>query len=97
MEKDLHGAWENTIDYNAPLYARKTEIGDASYLNIDWAVNYWLNNGLPKEKLVLGLATYGRVFTLMDPTKNTPGSLNNGTGSVGKVSSCYLMHLNYMK
>jgi chitinase len=55
-------------------------------LNIDWAVNYWLNNGLPKEKLILGLATYGRVFKLADPSQNTPGSLNNGTGSVGKFT-----------
>ncbi len=83
--KDLHGAWEDTVDHNAPLYSRKSEVGNTSYLNIDWAVNYWLNNGLPKEKLVLGLATYGRVFKLKDPNQYAPGALNNGTGATGKV------------
>lgn len=85
----MHGAWENTLDYNAPLYARSGEQGNASYLNIDWAVNYWIKNGLPREKLILGLATYGRAFTLLDANKHTPGSPNNGSGLAGKVKLNY--------
>ena len=54
-------------------------------MNIDWAVNYWLQNGCPKEKLVLGLANYGRVFSLKNSNENQPGSFNNGTGLIGKV------------
>ena len=81
----MHGAWEKKVDHNAPLYSRQTEVGDATYLNIDWAINYWLEKGVPKDKFVLGLATYGRVFTLAD-SSYLPGALNNGTGAIGKVN-----------
>ena len=30
----------------------------------DFAVNYWLEKGVTKEKLLLGIAFYGRCFTL---------------------------------
>ncbi len=74
------------MDLNAPLYARESESGNASYLNIDWAVNYWLDKGLPREKLVLGLSTYGRAFTLADASQTTPGSANNGSAQPGPVA-----------
>jgi chitinase len=86
MSYDLHGSWQDTMDHNAPLYSRNNEVGAAKYLNIDWAVNYWLNNGCPKEKLVIGLANYGRVFKVKDQSKTEPGSLNNGTGTAGKYT-----------
>ncbi|CAF1153768.1 unnamed protein product, partial [Brachionus calyciflorus] len=78
MAYDFHGSWDETIDHNSPLYSRRSEIGDASYLNVDWAVNYWLQRGFPKEKFVLGLATYGRPFKLKSPSLNEPGHLNDG-------------------
>ena len=83
--QDLHGAWENFTDHNAPLYSRKSERGNATYLNVDWAVNYWINNGMPRQKLILGLATYGRAFKLLDRNQNQPGSPNNGPGTPGTV------------
>jgi len=33
-------------------------------------VTYWLNAGLPKEKLILGMALYGRGFTLNRESEN---------------------------
>ena len=35
-----------------------------------FAVNYWVGQGCPREKMMVGLATYGRAFTLAD-SKNT--------------------------
>ncbi|RMZ99967.1 chitotriosidase-1 isoform X2 [Brachionus plicatilis] len=87
MAYDFHGSWEQTIDHNSPLYSRKSEYGDASYLNVDWAVNYWLKSGFPKEKFVLGLATYGRPFKLKDPNRYEPGDLNDGAGTPGRICS----------
>lgn len=66
-----------------------SEKGDAAYLNVDWAVNYWLQRGFPKHKFILGLATYGRPFRLKDPNKIEPGDLNDGAGSPGKVSDSF--------
>jgi GH18 family chitinase len=43
---------------------RQNDLGMNSELNVDWATRYWIKNGMPKEKIMLGLATYSRCFTL---------------------------------
>ena len=48
-------------------------------LSVEWAVNRWLSGGVPKEKLVMGLATYGRTFTLKDRRRNGVGSAATGS------------------
>lgn len=40
-------------------------------------------SGAPKEKLVIGMATYGRSFTLANPGQNGPNSPANGAGRAG--------------
>jgi chitinase len=68
---------------NAPLYNRSNEIGDQAILNVDWAVNYWLMNGMPAEKLILGLAAYGRTFILTNSSNSKPGDTAKGAGRAG--------------
>ena len=58
MAYDLHGAWEKFVGHNAPLFGRKDETDKQAELNVDYAVNYWLDHGAPADKLVLGLGTY---------------------------------------
>lgn len=67
MTYDLHGSWDGKTGINAPLYARSD---DNQQLSVDAAVNYWLNNGCPREKLIVGVPLYGRSFTLNDPQNN---------------------------
>ena len=57
------------------------------------ASDYWQRKGCPKNKLVIGLAGYGRTFTLPDPTKhglnvvaNVPGTRHHYTNESGVVS-----------
>lgn len=64
MTYDLHGSWESFTGHNAPLYPRSNELNDQRSLNIDACVKFWLRNGASAQKLVLGLASYGRTFTL---------------------------------
>ena len=33
-------------------------------------MDFWLAKGAPRNKLILGLATYGMTFTLKDPNQN---------------------------
>jgi chitinase len=40
----------------------------------DAAVRYWLNEGAPAAKLILGMPLYGRGFTLDDPEDNGIGA-----------------------
>ncbi|KAI3356874.1 hypothetical protein L3Q82_003521 [Scortum barcoo] len=50
----------------------------------DFAMNYWRNQGAPPQKLNLGLAAYGRAFTLSTNSSNV-GAPANGPGEEG----CY--------
>jgi len=84
-KKDFHGSWEKYTGHHAPLYGRKEETGDARYLNVDWAVKYWLSKGLSRDKLVLGLPAYGRTFILEDNSKNQLGHPAKCGGNAGKV------------
>ena len=85
LKKDFHGSWDAYIGVNAPLYPRENEPLEQTYLNIDHLINYYLSKGLSKEKLILGMATYGRTFTLTSADKNELGSTATGPGTRGNV------------
>ena len=53
---------------------------------MEWVVNYWLEKGAPREKLILGIPTYGRTFLLSSSSKSTPGSSAKGTGNAGRFT-----------
>ncbi|XP_076044156.1 chitinase-3-like protein 1 [Oratosquilla oratoria] len=66
MAYDYHGAWENTTHHNAPLKGYHADEGNMTYFNVKYTAHYWVELGVPKEKMVLGMATYGRCYTLED-------------------------------
>jgi len=74
MAYDYHGMWEESTGHNAPLYARDDERGPARTLNVDFSVDYYLKNGVPAHKLVLGLPFYGRTYLLADPANPSIGA-----------------------
>lgn len=58
--------------------------GYASYKLSQLYANYCFHNlGAPADKLILGLAFYGRSFTLADPQQNSFGSPIAGAGTAG--------------
>ena len=57
---------EEEADENGPSY--KDNI-TATY-NVFTSVHYYLDHGVPKDKLVVGMAFYGRGFHLKDPQMN---------------------------
>ena len=46
-------------------------------------MNYWLSNGAPAEKIVLGIPFYGRSFTLDDPSNTKIGAAASSPGLAG--------------
>lgn len=58
---DFHGPWggDEITNHNAPLY--ETAQGHPLF-NANSAVTYYLEQGVPKEKIVVGMPFYGRSF-----------------------------------
>uniref|UniRef100_A0A0L8HGQ9 GH18 domain-containing protein n=1 Tax=Octopus bimaculoides TaxID=37653 RepID=A0A0L8HGQ9_OCTBM len=83
MTYDLHGAWEKFTGHNSPLHVRSDEKGLQRHLNVEWAANYWVKKGAPKSILNVGLALYGRGFTLSNPAQSNPGDPAKGASNKG--------------
>lgn len=48
---------------NSPLFSPRDESGYFQNLNINTTIQYWISKGMPKEKILLGMPTYGHSFT----------------------------------
>ncbi|XP_034550755.1 chitinase-3-like protein 1 [Notolabrus celidotus] len=81
---DLHGPWEEVTGHHSPLFPGSEETGDNMYLNADSALNYWIDQGAPAEKLTMGIAFYGRAFSLSSNSTDV-GAPADGPGEEG----CY--------
>lgn len=88
MAYDLHGPWDLRIDHNAPLYEGLTDVTPLQkQLNVNASINYWLDQGAPREKLILGIPMYGHTFTLRDSAQTTVGSFHSGPGIGGPYTN----------
>jgi len=70
MTYDLHGYWDGITGHNAPMSATPEDVAhydDGEHFTLSWVVDHWINSGADPNKLILGLATYGRGFTLATP------------------------------
>ncbi|KAK5982852.1 Acidic mammalian chitinase [Trichostrongylus colubriformis] len=82
MNYDFHGAWSTETGFNSPLYPREDMRESEKVWNIDWAANHWNEKGMPKEKIIIGIPTYGRGWTLKDKNNITVGT----EGSPAKIT-----------
>jgi len=79
MSYDLNGSWSSAI---------------ATHTNINIikeSFNYFFETGIPSQKLILGLALYGRTYVLDDPLCNYTGCPFKNSGPGGCAGA-----LNYM-
>ena len=67
----------------APLY--KTPGYDETF-NADFSINYWIQNGADPRKIVMGMPTYGRSFTLVDEQKHSFLSPTTGGAEAGEFT-----------
>lgn len=86
MAYDFHGKWERETGHNAPLYAPSSDSEWRKQLSVDNAAKIWVNMGTPREKLIIGMPTYGRSFTLSNTGKHGPNSPATGGGKQGEYT-----------
>lgn len=86
MSYDFHGKWESMTGHNSPLYAQANESTWRKQLCVDFGVKMWERLGAPKDKIVVGTATYGRTFTLANPSKNGMNAPSSGGGEAGQLT-----------
>lgn len=79
MTYDFAGAgWTEVTNHHAPLY--RTCQGDPLF-NCEAAVDYYLSQGVPPEKLILGMPLYGRSFAQVPHHGQGLGGAYKGAGS----------------
>lgn len=83
MAYDFHGKWERETGHNAPLYAPSSDSEWRKQLSVDHAASMWVKLGAPKDKLVIGMPTYGRTFTLSNSANFKVNAPASGGGKAG--------------
>lgn len=91
MTYDFHGGWSPITHFNAPLYPIKADPGSdetvRKHFNVDSAVRGYLDAGVPGEKILLGVPTYGRGWGGVKESKDglfqKPGAAPPGTWEAG--------------
>ncbi|XP_071700538.1 class V chitinase CHIT5-like [Rutidosis leptorrhynchoides] len=69
MAYDYYGSdWSKVTGMHTALYDPN------SNLNTNYGVKAWINKGMPAKQIVLGLALYGRTWSLKNPNIHTIGS-----------------------
>lgn len=85
MTYDFHSFSKYTpfTGLNSPLYHRKSEQMYMATLNINYTVQMYINKGLDRNKIVVGIPTYGHSFKLVNVNNTGVGSPASGFGALG--------------
>lgn len=71
MTYDMYGSWSEYTGQNSPLYASSVESDwERENLNLAAGMKQWQEAGASNNKLIAGVAFYGRSFTLKDESKH---------------------------
>ncbi len=88
MAYDYHGAFDNPqlTGVNSPL---NRDTDPASTFYVEKTLSNYIDNGVPANKIVLGIPTYGRCYSGVSgltPTDNGPGKPFTGPGQAGAAT-----------
>ncbi|CAG0909808.1 unnamed protein product, partial [Cyprideis torosa] len=62
------GAWDEKTGHGAPAYYRPGD--DNLFFNVNSSIQYWLDQGAPRDKMLLSFPLYGPEFELKNPDDN---------------------------
>lgn len=78
MSYDLHGSWDSPETWIGSFVYAHTNLTE-----IDQALNLFWRNGVPANKINLGIGFYGRSYTLSDVSCDVPGCAFARAGTAG--------------
>ncbi|MGG7177941.1 glycosyl hydrolase family 18 protein [Clostridium paraputrificum] len=85
MTYDMRGAWDNISGHQAGLYTDKNDPFKEKGFSVDESVKYYLSQGAPSNKVVIGAAYYTRGWEKVSK-EGTSSSLPGLFGSAAKVT-----------
>ena len=84
MTYDFHGSWNSFTGLNSAMYQGPHDTTPLlREMNVHASVQYWINQGAPRDKLNVGLGAYGRSFTLANVANNGVNAQAIGGGYGG--------------
>ncbi|GFS25229.1 chitinase-3-like protein 1 [Elysia marginata] len=88
MTYNYHGMWERTTGHHSGLYPHRNDpkYGEKGQLYQEWSIDYWLDVGIPKDKLIVGIPTYAMSFTLADQSETGVGAPTIEGGRMGQYT-----------
>ncbi|CAK9808299.1 Acidic mammalian chitinase [Anthophora plagiata] len=87
MTYDFNNPGNSYTGMNAPLYASSKDDDYQKTLNVNAAVRYWLSQGAPANKIVVGIPFYGITFTLKDANNHGLHAKTTGPGKAGPYTN----------
>ncbi len=84
MTYDYHGQWDKKTGHNAPLYHHPES--ETPFFNANYSINYWIDQGADRKKIVMGMPMYGQSFTIVDPSNTGLNSKSSGGAQAGEFT-----------
>ncbi|KAH8272148.1 hypothetical protein KR018_004032, partial [Drosophila ironensis] len=81
MAYDYHGHWDKKTGHVSPLYSANSDSN--LNFNANFSMHYWLNQGTPSNKLIMGMPLYGQTFSLSDQNHTLLNDKSIGPGQAG--------------
>ncbi|XP_034949462.1 uncharacterized protein Cht6 [Chelonus insularis] len=88
LSYDYHSAFEPAVNHHSPLYGLEedNEYNYDNELTIDYTISYLLKHDVSSDKIILGIPTYGRSYTLFNKDATEIGSPADGPGEEGEAT-----------
>ncbi|XP_008205183.1 mucin-5AC isoform X3 [Nasonia vitripennis] len=88
LSYDYHSAYEPAVNHHAPLrpIEEDNEYNYDNELTIDYTINHLIKSGATPGKIVVGIPTYGRSYTLFNEDATDLGSPADGPGAEGDAT-----------
>ncbi|KAF2900731.1 hypothetical protein ILUMI_05456 [Ignelater luminosus] len=86
---NYQGHWTGVTGHVASLYVHDDDKNVET--NSNFTIHYYIDKGADRNKLIMGMATFGQYFTLTDSNKNGLYALTNGGRPYSNFEICKLV------